>query len=406
MTAKVLVVDDSLVTAKVAQAYLEAAGYQVQLAPDGLAALQAVEDHVPDIILLDVVLPGIDGFEVCRRLRKLSVTASVPIIMLTSKSSITDKQIGFEAGADDYLTKPVEAAELQMRVAAQLRRASRPTPGPRPAEAASRVIAVYGLRGGAGATSLAVNLAISLTRLWGAPARLLDLALPVGVCDSMLNLQPANRLDMLVTKPYDAIDADVLEACLTPHSSGVRLLAGLDDPVSAELLTDKLMTLMLSSLRQRPGALVLDTAHDFSPATVAALDQADVVILPITPDLNSVRLASAVLRVFEGLGYKKEVVLTVNCTFAKPGLSRAQIEKALGLPIQVVVPYAEGLWSQAINLGQPVLLGNPDNALVTLFEDLAWKVSDPEQRLAKPANPTPAWTRVAQRQRGREGQKQ
>src|SRR6266851_1697112 len=133
MAARVLVVDDSQVTAKVTQSYLEAAGYQVQTVGDGQAALQAAEDNPPDLILLDVVLPGIDGFEVCRRLRKVPATVSTPIIMLTSKSTIGDKKVGFEAGADDYLTKPVEADELQMRAAAQLRRAARPGPEAAPA---------------------------------------------------------------------------------------------------------------------------------------------------------------------------------------------------------------------------------------------------------------------------------
>ena len=399
IAARVLVVDDSQVTAKVTQAYLEAAGYQVQIAPDGPSALQAVLDRPPDLILLDVVLPGIDGFEVCRRMRKLSVTASVPIIMLTSKSTIADKKIGFEAGADDYLTKPVEAAELQMRAAAQLRRSVRPGPE---AVAPGRMVAVYGLRGGAGGTGIAVNLAITLSKLWAAPVPLLDLAMPVGVCDSMLNLRPQNRLDALVAKPVDAIDADVVEAFLTPHSSGVQLLAGLEDPVSAELLTDRLMVLLLEHLRQHHPLLIMDTAHDFSPATVAALDQADVVIMPIAPDLNSVRLARAALEVFKALGYEKDLLITVNCTFAKPGLSRQQIEKVLNLPIHAVIPYTEGIWSQAINVGLPVLLANPDAGLVTIFEDLAWRVSDPQMRKTQPANPSAIWQRVAQRQRGRE----
>ena len=401
MAARVLVVDDSQVTAKVTQSYLEAAGYVVQTVADGQAALQAAEDHPPDLILLDVVLPGIDGFEVCRRLRKLPATLTTPIIMLTSKSTIADKKVGFEAGADDYLTKPVESDELQMRAAAQLRRAARPSAEAAPATA-GRMVAVYSLRGGTGTTSIAVNLALTLARLWQMPVPLLDLAMPVGVCDSMLNLRPPYRLDGLVSKAIDAIDGEVIKSFLTQHSSGVHLLAGLEDPVSAELLTDRVMVLLLESLRQQHPLAVMDTAHDFSPATVAALDQAETVLLTITPDLNSVRLAHAALEVFKALGYDKELLLTVNCTFSKPGLSRAQIEKALNQPINTVIPYYEGIWTQAINVGAPVLLGPADNALLTAFEDLAWQVSGPVLRQSKPAQPSATWQRVTARWRAKE----
>ncbi len=402
MAARILVVDDSQVTAKVTQAYLEAVGYTVQTVPDGQAALQAAEDHPPDLVLLDVVLPGIDGFEICRRMRRMPVTARVPIIMLTSKSSIADKKIGFEAGADDYLTKPVDAPELQMRVAAQLRRTARAS-GEGESAAVSRMVGVFGLRGGAGATSIAVNLAVMLAKLWGTPIPLLDLVMPMGVCDTMLNLRPQYRLDRIVDKPTDSFDADVMKAYLTPHTSGVLLLAGLEDPVSAELVTDKVVALMLEPLRQLYPLVIMDLAHDFSPASIAALDQAEVVILPITPDRSSVRLAHAALDVFKALGYDKELLLTVNCTFAKPGLSRPQIEKALGLPIYTVIPYCDSIWTQAINLGAPVLLsGAADNSLVTIFEDLAWQVSSPQMRNSKPTQPSPTWLKVAPRWRGKE----
>src|SRR5689334_6000882 len=111
---RILIVDDSKVTAMVAQSYLVAAGYTVQWVSDGAAAIKAVEERAPHLVLLDVVLPGMSGFEICARLRQLPVTARVPIIMLTSQATIADKKVGFEAGADDYLTKPVEAGELQM----------------------------------------------------------------------------------------------------------------------------------------------------------------------------------------------------------------------------------------------------------------------------------------------------
>ncbi len=226
--------------------------------------------------------------------------------------------------------------------------------------------------------------------------------MPVGVCDTMLNLRPQNRLDNLAAKPIDAIDADVVKAFLTPHSSGVQLLAGLEDPVSAELLTDKVMGLLLEPLRSVYPLVVMDLAHDFSPATVAALDQADTVILTIAPELNSVRLARAALDVFKALGYDKELLVTVNCVFAKPGLSRGQIEKALDQPIHTVIPYSENIWTQAINLGAPALLGQPDSALLTVFEDLAWQVSGATLRQSKPVAPSATWQRAALRWRGKD----
>ena len=405
MTARILVVDDSQVTGLVAKAHLEALGYEVQLAPDGPSALQAAAERAPDLILLDVVLPGIDGFEVCRRLRQMSVTASTPIIMLTSKSSIADKQVGFAAGADDYLSKPVDAAELQMRVGAQLRRAARPGAEATRPVSAGRLTAIYSLRGGSGCSSLAVNLAVTLSKLWGLPVPLVDLAMPVGVCDSMLNLRPVNRLDSFTGKQLDQIDADVVKAFLTPHESGVRLLAGFDDPVFAEQLTDRLVTYMLEHLRQTHRCGVMDLAHDLAPATVAALDQAEVIVLPITPELNSIRLASAALGVFKALGYDKEMILVLNQTLARPTLTRAQIEKALKQTFALALPFADAAFGQGINVGAPVMMGSPDAAVSTVLEDLAWRVSDPQMRQTKPAEPTPTWQRVAQRQGMREAAK-
>ncbi len=401
LPARILIVDDSKVTAMVAQSYLEAAGYRVQLAEDGPSAIRAVQERAPDLILMDVVMPGLTGFETCARLRQLPVMARVPIIMLTSQATIADKKLGFEAGADDYLTKPVDEADLQMRVAAQLRRVQR-SPAEPAAAPAGRVVAVYGLRGGSGVTSLTVNLALSLRQLWGASTALLDYALPIGVCDTMLNLRPRYRLEGLVTKPLDEIDLEVIEAYLTPHPTGLHLLAGFDDPVLAEQLTDRMAAYVLEQLRRHHAYVAVDTAHDLSPATVAVLDQADVLIVPFTPDLTAVRLTRAALALFKALGYDKEVVLVLNHTFVKHALTRAQIEKALGAPVEFALPYGEGVWTQAINVGvPPVLLPSPDPAITAVFDDLAWRVSAPQQRQTKPASPTAAWLRVAPRAQAR-----
>lgn len=117
--AKILVVEDEKAIADIVAFNLMREGYEVITAYDGLEGLKfALEDGV-DLILLDVMLPGMDGFEICRRVREKS---NVPIIMLTAREEETDKVLGLEIGADDYITKPFSMRELMARIHANLRR--------------------------------------------------------------------------------------------------------------------------------------------------------------------------------------------------------------------------------------------------------------------------------------------
>jgi two-component system response regulator MprA len=120
MTARILVVEDEDRIRQFLQRGLAYEGYRVDAAPDGRTGLEMARDNPPDLVLLDIMLPGIDGFEVCRRLRAAS---EVPILMLTAKESIEDRVTGLDAGADDYLIKPFSFDELLARVRALLRRA-------------------------------------------------------------------------------------------------------------------------------------------------------------------------------------------------------------------------------------------------------------------------------------------
>ena len=115
----ILVVDDEPRLLAFLRSELKASGYQVSVARDGKSALLAAAARGPDLVILDVMLPDMDGFEVCRRLREKS---SVPILMLTARTNDTDKVEGLDAGADDYLTKPFSTSELLARVRALLRR--------------------------------------------------------------------------------------------------------------------------------------------------------------------------------------------------------------------------------------------------------------------------------------------
>ena len=124
MKEKILIVEDEKDIVKMLEYNLKKEGFRVVDAQDAEDALDlAVREH-PDLILLDLMLPGMDGFEVCKALKKESKTSSIPIIMLTAKSQESDKVVGLELGADDYITKPFSPRELIARIKAVLRRAT------------------------------------------------------------------------------------------------------------------------------------------------------------------------------------------------------------------------------------------------------------------------------------------
>lgn len=125
MAARILVIEDEERIAQVIQRALAFEGYRVDVAGDGQAGLDRAREAMPDLVVLDLMLPKVDGVEVCRRLR---AAGNVPIIMLTAKDTVADRVRGLDAGADDYLTKPFDLDELLARVRALLRRATPAAP--------------------------------------------------------------------------------------------------------------------------------------------------------------------------------------------------------------------------------------------------------------------------------------
>ncbi|MHB8522766.1 MAG: response regulator [Limisphaerales bacterium] len=132
MKPKILVIDDEPDAVELIEFNLKAAGYRTASAADGAEALRQARSLLPDLILLDLMLPEIDGLEVCKLLRRDPATAAIPIIMLTAKAAEIDRVLGLELGADDYVTKPFSPRELLLRVKNLLRRrAAEATPGDR-----------------------------------------------------------------------------------------------------------------------------------------------------------------------------------------------------------------------------------------------------------------------------------
>ena len=126
MKSKILVVDDEPDAVELIEFNLKAAGYDVVVAMDGAEALKKARAHLPSLIILDVMLPELEGTEVCKALRRDPNTAGIPIIMLTAKAAEIDRVLGLELGADDYVTKPFSPRELLLRIKGLLRRGAAP----------------------------------------------------------------------------------------------------------------------------------------------------------------------------------------------------------------------------------------------------------------------------------------
>jgi len=124
-SGRILVVEDERDIAELVVHYMRREGYVTESAADGRTALARIESSLPDLVILDLMLPGMDGLEICRRLRRNDRTMAIPILMLTARGEETDKVVGLEVGADDYLTKPFSPRELVARVRALLRRLQR-----------------------------------------------------------------------------------------------------------------------------------------------------------------------------------------------------------------------------------------------------------------------------------------
>jgi DNA-binding response OmpR family regulator len=122
MEAKILIVDDDPCLLRLVGYILEKEGYEIVTAMDGQEALEKVETENPDLVLLDVMMPGINGLEVCRQLRHQPETAGLPIIMLSARSKVSDRIAGLQAGANDYIAKPFDASEIVACIAALLDR--------------------------------------------------------------------------------------------------------------------------------------------------------------------------------------------------------------------------------------------------------------------------------------------
>lgn len=400
MAPKILAVDDNEINLKVVKATLTQGGNEVTTVTSGIEALDVIEELKPDLIILDISMPVMDGYEVCRRMKSNPQTSSIPIIMLTAYNALEDKIKGFEAGADDYLTKPFQPAELQARVSVLLRRSMQaPVSKPVFRQVNGKAISFFSMRGGSGVSTLATNVATGLAKLWNRPVALVDLSLAMGQSALLLNLSLRNTWVDLTQMHPEELEQDVLEAVMLKHDSGVHVLAAPRSIADAELIRADLVDRVIETLKGMYEYVILDLPSNFAETTLKGLDMSEQIVALLAPELASVRAMISTLEVFNELNYfdTKDLVITMNRTFDRRGLARKNIEKALKHPIQMFIPYAPDEFVSSINLGEPIVMGDSNQSIVGLFEDLAFLLSKDTDKEGKPINPSQMYMRVMDR---------
>ncbi len=401
MPITILAVDDDPFNLKLVSTIFTKEGYRVITANDGMEALQRVDEVQPDLIVLDVMMPKMDGYQLCQELRRRKSTLQTPILMLTAMDRLEEKIKAFDVGADDFMTRPFAPAELQARVRALLRRISPVQLAP--VNANGKVIAVFSLRGGVGVSTMAVNIAVGLSQLWNMPTALVDLDLVSGQSALMLNLSLRTTLANAAEMPDSDIDIDLLNRIMLPHPSGVKVLAAPAQPQQSDLVKPETITQLLTHLKENYQYIVLDVPHNFNDTTLAGLDVADVIVMLTTPELASVRLTASTLDVFDNLKYPRAAMyLVLNWTFKSRGLPQKNIESVLKHNFDLVVPFASEALVRAINVGIPIVYEEPSSPMGALFEDLAFALSKEEHQKQAPSAPTDAWHRVAQHLKARQ----
>ena len=323
--AQVLIIDDEAIYHTLVTRSLEGFNYFISTAENGKEGLEKARSIKPNLIICDVNMPGITGYEVVRTLRRESEFAKTPILMLTAQSGLQDKLSAFEAGVDEFLTKPFEPAELAARVSVLLRRAEVETlTSPIqvvqtvPRENA-RMIVVHSLRGGTGCSSIAVNLALGLQDLWNQKTILLDLTMMAGQVALMLNIPLKRTWADIAKYAPDELDSYVVNSIISRYENGMAFIAAPTLPTEADMIKHETLGAALRMIKNQYDYVVVDLPHDFHEFTLQALDITDMILMVATPDMASVRASAAALDTYRKLSFsmKNQIRLVINCIHQK-----------------------------------------------------------------------------------------
>ena len=369
---RILFVDDEEQIRKLMQSWLERRGYAVEVASDGNEALRLIRATTPDLLITDVNMPNMNGFELARRLRADHRTARMPIVMLSARKQADDILTGYAEGADEYIAKPVEMTVLAAKIEVLLKRL-KATGGALTAKRGKVVVFIHG-KGGAGATALAVNTAIALAETKLYKTAVLDLSLEFGNAAMHLNMKPGRTLAELGDTDAAHLDDAAFAPYLIQDRSGVQVCTGSSAPEHAELVTVGAVHLAIDRLRASSDYVLVDTPTSFTQQMLAAIDTAEGVCVIAEPHLASLKATKDCLDVLEKLSYPKERVLLVLNRTTQSGLETDEVSRFFNRRPDIVVPYTP-LFDESADHGRPLVVLHPENAAAKVMRDLAAQIA-------------------------------
>jgi len=372
MAEKILIVDDDMETLRLVGLMLQRQGYQIVAASNGTQALGLTRNEKPDLIVLDVMMPDMDGYEVTRQLRQDKDTQDIPIILFTAKSQVDDKVTGYEVGADDYLTKPVHPAELVAHIKALLSRGKNRAASP---QEKAYTIGFIAAKGGLGVSSLALNLAITMRIRSKTEIIAAELRPGQGTWGVELGFPETDGLNKLLKLKPAEITKTKVDNELVRMTNGLRLLMASNYSNNTNTFSaNDQMSLILEQLGAIGKIVLLDIGTNFIPDLDAVLENCNEIVLVTEPQPVTIQRTRILLEELAQKGFGKSKLLSlvlINRMRTDVQFSISQVQDALHTPVLQMVPPVPELAYQASLRNIPLIDVQPEGLLTQQFSKLA-----------------------------------
>lgn len=356
--SKILLVDDEPNTLRLVGYTLETEGFDVVTAETGAVALEKVQMMQPDLVILDMTLPDMSGTQVCQHLRNSPETAALPVMMFSARAHTPDKVEALKAGADEYVTKPVDMDELVARVEGMLARSER-TSHARQAHKA-KVLGFTGAKGGVGTTTVALNVALALVRR-KKKVIVAEMRSYLGSVSLHLGLAPSPNLSELLGLKPERIDREQVSRRLLDFPGGLKVLLGPQRVEEFKDIEADHAEAIISSLQHLADYVVIDLACQPSGANRAILRRCDSVVVVLEPESTSVASGKGTMDLLRSWGTTAPRVAVVNHGGVSTSIPPADIRPQLGYEVVGVMPPAADLTTMALKRRAPLVACQPDS---------------------------------------------